>query len=60
MRLRPGQVVFVGDSVWDVAAAGRLRIPCVGLERGGTGRAELNAAGAIAVYSDPADLLDLF
>ena len=24
------RVVFVGDSVWDVAAAGKLDIPCVG------------------------------
>ncbi|MCW3817525.1 HAD family hydrolase [Micromonospora sp. DR5-3] len=52
------RVVFVGDSVWDVAAAGRLDIPCIGLTCGGTSRAELAAAGAVAVYDDPAALLD--
>ncbi|NES15461.1 MULTISPECIES: HAD family hydrolase [Micromonospora] len=52
------RVVFVGDSVWDVAAAGKLDIPCVGLACGGTSRAELAGAGAVAVYDDPAALLD--
>ncbi|AXO37532.1 HAD family hydrolase [Micromonospora sp. B006] len=52
------RVVFVGDSVWDVAAAGKLDIPCIGLTCGGTGRAELAGAGAVAVYDDPAALRD--
>ncbi|RLP98636.1 HAD family hydrolase [Micromonospora sp. CV4] len=51
------RVVFVGDSVWDVAAAGKLDIPCVGLTCGGTSRGELAGAGAVAVYDDPAGLL---
>ncbi|MET8230737.1 HAD family hydrolase [Micromonospora sp. NPDC005298] len=51
------RVVFVGDSVWDVAAAGKLDIPCVGLTCGGTSRGELAGAGAVAVYDDPAALL---
>ncbi|MFF5202433.1 HAD family hydrolase [Micromonospora parva] len=51
------RVVFVGDSVWDVAAAGKLNIPCVGLTCGGTSRGELAGAGAVAVYDDPAALL---
>ncbi|MBQ0895249.1 HAD family hydrolase [Micromonospora sp. U56] len=51
------RVVFVGDSVWDVAAAARLDIPCVGLTCGGTSRGELAGAGAVAVYDDPAALL---
>lgn len=51
------RVVFVGDSVWDVAAAGRLHIPCIALACGGTSRGELAGAGAVAVYDDPAALL---
>ncbi|MEH1166121.1 HAD family hydrolase [Micromonospora sp. CPCC 205539] len=51
------RVVFVGDSVWDVAAAGKLDIPCIGLTCGGTSRGELAGAGAVAVYDDPAALL---
>lgn len=55
--LDAARVVFVGDSVWDVAAAGTLDIPCVGLTCGGTSRGELAGAGAVAVYEDPAALL---
>jgi len=49
--------VFVGDSVWDVQAAAKLDIPCIGLACGGTSAAELSEAGAAATYKDPADLL---
>jgi len=49
--------VFVGDAVWDVKAAGKLDIPCIGLECGGTSGAELGDAGAVATYRDPAALL---
>jgi HAD superfamily hydrolase (TIGR01509 family) len=53
----PARAVFVGDSVWDGLAAGRLDIPCIGLTCGGTSAAELLEAGAVAVHADPADLL---
>lgn len=52
------QALFVGDTVWDVEAAGRLGMPCVGLECGGTSAAELREAGAVATYADPAALLE--
>jgi HAD superfamily hydrolase (TIGR01509 family) len=54
--LAPERVVFVGDSVWDVYAAARLDIPCIGLTCGGISAAELGDAGAVAIYRDPADL----
>lgn len=49
--------VIVGDSVWDLLAARRARALSVGLQSGGYGRDELQAAGAYRVYDDPADLL---
>jgi HAD superfamily hydrolase (TIGR01509 family) len=55
--LAAGDVVFVGDAVWDVHAAGKLSIPCIGLTCGGISAAELRDAGAVAVYADPAELL---
>ncbi|GAB7052626.1 HAD family hydrolase [Catenuloplanes indicus] len=55
----PARAVFVGDSVWDAAAAGRLDLPCIGLTCGGTCKSELAGAGAVAVYDDPAALLAL-
>ena len=53
----PRAAVFVGDSIWDVQAAARLDIPCIGLACGGTSADELIEAGAVAVYDDPATLL---
>ncbi|GAA0955593.1 HAD family hydrolase [Actinocorallia libanotica] len=53
----PSQALFVGDTVWDVQAAGKAGVPCVAVLSGGIGRDELKAAGAVAVYDGPADLL---
>jgi HAD superfamily hydrolase (TIGR01509 family) len=53
----PHDAVFVGDTVWDVEAAHQAGVPCVGLACGGTTQPELRAAGADAVYRDPAELL---
>ena len=52
------ETVVVGDTVWDVKAAARAGLPCVSVTSGGIGRAELEAAGAVAVYDDVAALLD--
>ncbi|MGW7440010.1 HAD family hydrolase [Streptomyces sp. NPDC054849] len=49
--------VFVGDTVWDMKAASRADVASVGLLCGGIPRADLEEAGARAVYQDPADLL---
>ncbi|MER5928898.1 HAD family hydrolase [Streptomyces sp. NPDC002054] len=49
--------VFVGDTVWDMKAGTRAGVACVGLLSGGIPRADLEAAGAGAVYRDPAELL---
>ncbi|TBN58343.1 HAD family hydrolase [Glaciihabitans arcticus] len=50
------RAVMIGDSVWDVIAAGKAGVPCIALLSGGTGRAELLEAGAVAVFDDIADL----
>lgn len=55
--LRADDALFVGDAVWDVHAAGKLGVACIGLESGGTSAAELLEAGAFATYQDPKDLL---
>ncbi|MDF3298811.1 HAD family hydrolase [Streptomyces tropicalis] len=52
------RAVFVGDAVWDAAAAGKAGVRCLGLlSGGGFSSEELRAAGAEAVYDSPADLL---
>ncbi|WP_233885052.1 HAD family hydrolase [Paraburkholderia flagellata] len=49
--------LVVGDSVWDMLAAQRCRALGIGLQSGGYGTEELQCAGALRVYEDPADLL---
>lgn len=51
------RAVFVGDTVWDVQAAGKAGVPCVGVLSGGISAAELTVAGAVAVYDDCRALL---
>ncbi|QEW03242.1 HAD family hydrolase [Microbacterium lushaniae] len=53
----PDRAVMVGDAVWDVQAAARAGVPCIGVLSGGTGRDDLRSAGAVAVYDDVAALL---
>ncbi|HEU5352836.1 MAG TPA: HAD family hydrolase [Actinocrinis sp.] len=53
----PERAVFVGDTRWDVEAAARAGVPCVGMLSGGWSRAELEQAGAVEVYEGPAELL---
>ncbi|WP_067502941.1 HAD family hydrolase [Actinoplanes sp. TFC3] len=53
----PQHSVYVGDAVWDVKAAAKLNIACIGLACGGTSAAELREAGAVETYENPADLL---
>jgi HAD superfamily hydrolase (TIGR01549 family) len=51
--------VVVGDTPYDVEAAARLGLACVGLLTGGYSRAELEEAGAALVVDTPADLVGL-
>ncbi|HEX5087807.1 MAG TPA: HAD family hydrolase [Nocardioides sp.] len=57
-RVGGARACLVGDSVWDVEAAKRAGVPAYAVLTGGYGRAELEEAGAVAVYADVADLLD--
>jgi phosphoglycolate phosphatase-like HAD superfamily hydrolase len=58
LGLSPDRCVFVGDAVWDALAADAAEVSFIGLTCGGTGEAELRAAGAAEVWRDPQDLLD--
>lgn len=52
------RAVFVGDSVWDVRAAGRAGLKCIGLLSGGIPRDALLSEGAATVWENAQDLLD--
>jgi HAD superfamily hydrolase (TIGR01509 family) len=55
--LTPERAVVVGDTIWDIQAAANCGLRVVGVLSGGIARRDLEEAGAIAVYEDPADLL---
>lgn len=58
LKLPIEHCIVVGDSIWDMLAAGRRRALAVGLLSGGYSQGELEQSGAFRVYADPADLLD--
>lgn len=52
------RVFVIGDSPWDAIAARRLGVRPIGVLCGGFPEADLRKAGCVAIYRDPADLLD--
>jgi HAD superfamily hydrolase (TIGR01509 family) len=54
----PNQAIVIGDTVWDVEAAAACGLRCIAVRTGGISEAELAAAGAIAVYDSPQELLE--
>jgi len=56
----PAEAVAVGDSPYDAEAAGKAGMRAVGVLCGGFPESELRAAGCVAIYKDPADLLAHF
>lgn len=53
---RPGDALMLGDTPYDVEAAGRAGVRCVGVRCGGWDKDD-GLGDAVAVYDDPADLL---
>jgi HAD superfamily hydrolase (TIGR01509 family) len=51
-----GETIMIGDTPYDVEAALRTGVEIIGLRSGGWSDQELS--GTIAVYADPADLLE--
>lgn len=56
-ELDPDRTLVVGDTAWDVEAAGELGLKVVAVLTGGPSVEQLEEAGAIAVYQDVAELL---
>ena len=55
-----GEAVMVGDTPWDVEAAGRAGIQSVTVRTGGFSAAELRDAGAVAVFDSIEELREAF
>ena len=52
----PDDAVMVGDTPWDVEAAGNAGVPTVAVRTGGFAVSELEEAGAVAVFESVAEL----
>jgi HAD superfamily hydrolase (TIGR01549 family) len=57
LKARLNDCIVVGDSVWDLLAAGRKGALGVGMLSGGYGEEELHRSGAFRIYADPEDML---
>ncbi len=57
-KLTPDQTVMIGDTPYDIEAAGKAGVPVIAVRCGGFSDDQLK--GAIAIYNDPADLLQQF
>lgn len=55
-RMKADEVVMVGDTPYDIAAAAKAGVPTIALRCGGWWD-DLSLGGAVAIYNDPADLL---
>lgn len=51
------EAIVIGDTPYDAEAAGKIRLRAIGVLCGGFPESELRAAGCMAIYQDPADLL---
>jgi HAD superfamily hydrolase (TIGR01509 family) len=57
VNVSPHEAVVVGDTPYDVIAAGKTGIRTIGLLGGGFTEDDLREAGAVEIYDDAADLL---
>ena len=56
--ISPEEVIVVGDSPYDAIAANKASLTTIGVLSGGFKAETLKEAGCVAIYQDPADLLD--
>ena len=60
LKLKPTEVLALGDTPYDAEAAGKAGIWTIGVTTGGWSKEDLLAAGCVAVYKDVGELLDQF
>lgn len=58
LKVEPAEAICVGDTRFDAESAAKAGIAALGLLCGGTPEAQLREAGMIAIYQDPAGLLE--
>jgi HAD superfamily hydrolase (TIGR01549 family) len=60
LSLPPSAANAIGDTPYDVAAAKKIELPVIGVLCGGFPEQELRDGGAVAIFRDPADLLERY
>lgn len=60
LAVEPSEALALGDTPWDIEAAGKAGVSTVAVQSGGWTRDQLQEAGAIAVYVDVADIVRNF
>ena len=58
--LPPQEAIAIGDTPYDVHAAKKIALPIIGLLCGGFSEEVLRDEGVLAIFRDPADLLDRY
>jgi len=58
LKLPASEAVAVGDTPYDVEAAKKIELPITGVLCGGFSEDVLRGEGTVAIYRDPADLLE--
>lgn len=56
LGLDANEVVAVGDTPYDISAAGKIGVPCVAVISGGFTREQLATAGPIAIFQNVSEL----
>jgi HAD superfamily hydrolase (TIGR01549 family) len=60
LSLPPSEAIAVGDTPYDVEAAKKIELPVIGVLCGGFSEQALRDEGALAIFRDPADLLERY
>ena len=60
LGLSPSEAVAIGDTPYDIAAAKKIELPVIGVLCGGFPEQALIDEGAVAIFRDPADLLERY
>jgi HAD superfamily hydrolase (TIGR01509 family) len=60
LSLPPSEAIAIGDTPYDIEAAKKIELPVIGVLCGGFSEEALRDEGAVAVFRDPADLLERY
>jgi HAD superfamily hydrolase (TIGR01509 family) len=60
LSLQPDEAIAIGDTPYDVSAGKKIDLGVIGVLSGGFSEVVLREEGAVAIFRDPADLLERY